>query len=135
MRRPVVVEEDDRDGPDITIIGDDRRKAIMLDKGAGGVRSPQQPRKSSGGSTNEIEARCVGKWPGDFSMQEFCARKIIKAADSLNALMDRYNGSEVWSRILIGCNDKWADRFGVDYVMVDYCAKKQVESARRLGKL
>jgi glutathione peroxidase-family protein len=80
-----------------------------------------------------IKRRCAAKWGDDFRMQKYCRANETEA---MGAIYDYYTGHgldmeepfDARERILIACADKWTDDHGLQWRMVDYCNRKQVEA-------
>lgn len=82
--------------------------------------------------TQQIKNRCEYKWPSDYEMREYCQNQQQKAWDRFTILYERYkNQSEILS-IFKMCRDKWSDHHGIDFEMLNYCTKKQIEAYNRL---
>lgn len=83
----------------------------------------------------KLDSRCSSKWPGDFSMQEYCRTRHLEAGAAFSGLIKQYESSPAWNGIVAHCSGKWSDSFGLNWTMVHYCVERQIESARKLGKL
>ena len=79
----------------------------------------------------DIKANCKAEWPGNYSMQEYCIEKQVKAINAMSriyksALNDEEKG------ILDKCLTDWTKERGAIWAMVEYCYQKQHQSYVRL---
>lgn len=101
------------------------------------VGAPQAP------AQDKAKAFCENKWPGNYSMQEYCLDRQIEANNSVIKWARRkgilseegkITGSGDYTQILQHCLSKWtAEPGGYNWAMVDYCIGRQSESYERLN--
>ncbi|PHS48791.1 MAG: hypothetical protein COB05_04590 [Marinobacter sp.] len=93
-------------------------------------------------SADTITEECENEWPGNYQMQEYCAKKAAGGARAIHAFLARHDMTmdnwvkqsvrgKVPALILKKCNEEWHP----DLKMIAYCLEKEEVAAIRLGKI
>lgn len=87
-------------------------------------------------SEANIAQLCHEEWPNDFSMEEYCQKNQREDLQAFRRLVAQYRESRDFIDAIVGrCTQEWTKGSGlIDYSMVDYCTRNEVEAAQRLGK-
>ena len=83
--------------------------------------------KSVNSAISTIKAKCANEWPGDFSMQKYCAKTQKESYDKLQA---RAMNAEPFRSIRSKCQQEWPQ----DYSMQNYCEEEQVEAYEEINR-
>lgn len=91
----------------------------------------------SGEVANNIRQLCHQRWPDDYAMEEFCQKKQRDDLLALSALVEQFDGPRNFiTQIANRCRREWTEGSGlIDYSMVNFCTKKQIGAAQRLGEV
>lgn len=81
-----------------------------------------------------IAAQCAADWPGDFAMQEFCAKQQAKGREQFIAATEALDSDSPLQPAAEKCLDDWQNEHGQDWAMVNFCFEQQVKSFERLSQ-
>jgi hypothetical protein len=112
----IIVAATDIDG-DMTRLANEARQPAIA-----GTPAPAPAPAASAGA-----AECARRWPTDFSMQAYCAKR---QADDLAILRARRMTTQTEQTIRRTC----AERYPADYSMQNYCEEQQLKAAGALGR-
>ena len=101
-----------------------------------GVCLPPWSGAQAENSEANIGQLCHEEWPNDFSMEEYCQNNQREDLQAFRRLVLQYRGSSDFiDPIVRRCTEEWTKgSVLIDYSMVDYCTRNEVEAAQRLGK-
>ncbi len=100
---------------------------LVIHDGSGSGR--QSGNSSPMSADKSFLSRCQNKWPNDYSMQSYCIEKLETALKSVNAW---YYGIYRDDNIYNSCYIKWADGYGPQWDMVEYCIERELNAKRRV---
>jgi hypothetical protein len=81
-----------------------------------------------------IRARCESEWPGDYRMQEHCAKRQREGASRVSAWTKNpeVTGNIELQAVVVSCDNQWTDAHGRDWPMINHCIERQIEAYRRV---
>jgi hypothetical protein len=88
-------------------------------------------------TVNGIKKLCGDKWAQEYSMQEHCQLKELKAARKVLLAISSYSEEQFETlqepKIIYYCIQKWTNNDStIEWSMVDYCSDKEIAAYRRL---
>lgn len=84
---------------------------------------------------SKVLANCKRDWPADYSMQEYCVRRQVRAMDEVEPYLDRAQNDKAVGEVFDRCATQWADGDTFDFAMVVYCLKRQLEAKDVIDRL